>query len=63
MSWITVGSRFDARHWQEIYLLPNMSVLALLLSQPFYKLVLIVLPLECCDQAVEVTTVLCLVPA
>lgn len=63
MSWITVGSRFDARHWQEMSLFPNMSRLALLLSQPIYKLVPTVRPLELCDQGVEVTTNLCLVPA
>lgn len=52
---------FDARHWQEMSLLPNMSRLALMLSQTFYKL-LTVLPPERFDQGVEVTTHFCLVP-
>lgn len=63
MTWITVGSMFDVRHWQEMSLLPNLSRLALLLSRTFYKLVLTVPPLERFDQGVEVTTHLCLVPA
>ena len=63
MTWITVGSMFDARQWQEMSPLLNMSRLALLLSRTFYKLVLTVLPLEIFDQGVEVTTHLCLVPA